>query len=156
MVLLWNPDFFHQFCPLVLDKKFCEGGFWTLGDAEQNMLRGALVRKVNATCPDCPAGIDLSQANYSVGVFARSMLASCEQVGQTIFNITDLSPARPAHTMTCGVLRWSITMPAWAACPLPSNAPGLTAGRWTGQTSPRSWTRPAREQSGMWKISAAC
>lgn len=94
MVLLWNSDFFHQFCPLVLDQSFCEGGFWTLGDVERNMLRGALVKKVNATCPDCPAGIDLKQANYSVGVFAQSMLASCEQVGQTIWNITDLSPGQ--------------------------------------------------------------
>jgi hypothetical protein len=94
IVLLWNPDFFHQFCPLVLDKKFCDDGFWTLGDVEQNMLRGALVRKVNASCPDCPTGIDLSQANFSVRVFAQSMLASCEQVGQTIFNITDFSPGQ--------------------------------------------------------------
>jgi hypothetical protein len=69
-VLLWNDNFFRQFCPLVLDKKYCEGGFWQLAETEQNMLRGALVRKVNATCPGCPAGIDLSQADYSVRVFA--------------------------------------------------------------------------------------
>jgi hypothetical protein len=94
IVLLWNPNFFNQFCPLVLDKKFCGDGFWKLDDAEQNMLRGALVRKVNASCPDCPAGIDLSQANFSVRVFAQSMLASCEQVGQTIYNITDFSPGQ--------------------------------------------------------------
>jgi hypothetical protein len=78
----------------VLNKKYCEDGFWTLGDAEQNMLRGALVRKVNASCPGCPAGIDLSQAHFSVSVFAQSMLANCEQVGQTIFNITDLEPGQ--------------------------------------------------------------
>ena len=90
-VLLWNPDFFGQFCPFVLDKKYCEKGFGNLGEFEQNLLRGALVRKVNASCPDCPAGIDLSRADYSVRVFAEGMLANCEQVGRIITNITDLN-----------------------------------------------------------------
>jgi hypothetical protein len=52
------------------------------------MLRGALVQKVNAACPECPMGIDLSQANFSISIFARSLLANCEQVGQIIFNAT--------------------------------------------------------------------
>jgi hypothetical protein len=90
-VLLWNPNFFGQFCPFVLDKKYCEKGFGNLGEFEQNLLRGALVRKVNASCPDCPAGIDLSRADYSVHVFAEGMLANCEQVGRIITNITDLN-----------------------------------------------------------------
>ena len=30
-VLLWNPDFFHQFCPLVLGQPFCDLGFGNLG-----------------------------------------------------------------------------------------------------------------------------
>lgn len=89
-VLLWNNDFFRQFCPLVLNQKYCEGDFWQLGTTEQEMLRGALVRKVNASCPDCPVGIDLSQADYSVRVFAEGMLANCEQVAQSIYNITGL------------------------------------------------------------------
>jgi hypothetical protein len=93
-VLLWNPDFFGQFCPFVLDKKFCEMGFGNLGEFEQDLLRGALVRKVNASCPDCPAGIDLSRADYSVHVFAEGMLANCEQVGRIITNITDLNPGQ--------------------------------------------------------------
>lgn len=91
-MLLWNPAFYHQFCPLILDKKYCETGFANLGDFEQNMLRGALVQKVNAACPDCPSGIDISQANYSVSVFARGLLANCEQVGQIIQDATGLQP----------------------------------------------------------------
>lgn len=93
-ILLWNPDFFHQFCPFVLDTSYCELGFGNLGETEQEMLRGALVRKVNASCPGCPAGIDLSQANYSVRVFAEGMLANCEQVSRIITNITGFSPGQ--------------------------------------------------------------
>lgn len=93
-MLLWNPAFYHQFCPLVLDKKYCQTGFAQIGDFEQNLLRGALVQKVNAACPDCPTGIDISQANYSVNVFARGLLANCEQVGQVITDATGLVPGQ--------------------------------------------------------------
>ncbi len=87
-VLLWNPSFFSQFCPLVLETTRCQKGFGNLDIAEQEMLRGALVQKVNAACPDCPEGIDLRQANFSISIFARSLLANCEQVGQIIYNQT--------------------------------------------------------------------
>ena len=93
-VLLWNDNFFRQFCPLVLDKKYCSNTFPQLGEFEQNLLRGALVRKVNASCPECPAGIDLTQADYSVRVFAEGMLANCMQVSRTIYNVTGLSPGQ--------------------------------------------------------------
>lgn len=87
-VLLWNPSFFTQFCPLVLSEETCQRGFGNLDLADQEMLRGALVQKVNAGCPDCPLGIDLEQANFSISIFARSILANCEQVGQIIYNST--------------------------------------------------------------------
>ncbi len=87
-VLLWNPSFFSQFCPLVLDTTVCQRGFGNLDLSEQEMLRGALVQKVNAACPECPLGIDLTQANFSISIFARSILANCEQVGQIIYNAT--------------------------------------------------------------------
>lgn len=91
-VLLWNPDFFGQFCPLVLDQSICDLGFGNLNEEEQAMMRGALVQKVNATCPDCTVGIDMTQANFSVKIFANTLLANCEQVGRLITNITRQSP----------------------------------------------------------------
>ena len=87
-VLLWNPSFFTQFCPLVLSEETCQRGFGNLDEAQQAMLRGALVQKVSAACPDCPEGIDITQANFSISVFARSMLANCEQVEQIVYNST--------------------------------------------------------------------
>lgn len=91
-VLLWNPDFFGQFCPLVLNQAYCDLGWGNLEAPEQAMLRGALVNKVNASCADCPTGIDISQANYSVRVFAEGLLANCEQTGRILRNLTGMDP----------------------------------------------------------------
>jgi hypothetical protein len=87
-VLLWNPSFFSQFCPLVFDTKICQRGYGNLDIQEQEILRGLLTQNVNASCPECPNGIDLTKANYSIGVFARGLLANCEQVNQIIYNTT--------------------------------------------------------------------
>ena len=93
-VLLWNPDFFHKFCPLVLSKPYCDLGFGNLLAPEQNLLRGALVNQVNASCSDCATGIDITQASYSVKVFAQGLLANCEQVGRAMRNITGVDPGQ--------------------------------------------------------------
>jgi hypothetical protein len=91
-VLLWNPSFFSQFCPLILDAGVCQLGYAQLEDEDQSILRGALITDVNAECADCPAGIDLSHADFSVNLFAQSLKANCEQVGQIISNTTDQIP----------------------------------------------------------------
>jgi len=96
-VLLWNPSFFHQFCPLVLGQERCDLGFGNISKDEQAMLRGALVTKVNSTCPDCPVGIDLSQANFSVRIFAEGLKANCEQVGMIIHNNTMKKPGQVSN-----------------------------------------------------------
>ena len=105
-VLLWNPSFFSQFCPLILDTTVCQKGFGNLDIAEQEMLRGALVQKVNAACPECPEGIDLRQVNFSISVFARSLLANCEQVSQILFNQT----RKPAGEVSLYEDLWRFTL----------------------------------------------
>ena len=112
-VLLWNPSFFTQFCPLVLDTTRCQKGFGNLDIAEQEMLRGALVQKVNAACPECPLGIDLRQANFSISIFARSVLANCEQVGQILYNETRL----PAGYVSSYEDLWRFTLINYNAGP---------------------------------------
>jgi hypothetical protein len=86
---LWNPPFFYQFCPLVMDSKECSKGYLNLTEELQVYVRQALVSAVNATCENCPLGIDLERANFSIGVFAHTLLANCEQAGQLMENITN-------------------------------------------------------------------
>ena len=86
--LLWNPPFFRQFCPLVMDSAECGKGYLHLSEEQQQYLRLALFDAVNATCETCPFRIDLERANFSIGIFAHALLANCEQAGQLVENVT--------------------------------------------------------------------
>ncbi len=90
--LLWNPSFFEQFCPLILNSDRCSQGYLGITSEEQLALRLGLVDIVNASCPDCPLGIDLVRADYSVYVFGQTLLASCEQTGRIITTVTGRVP----------------------------------------------------------------
>ncbi|HET7144653.1 MAG TPA: hypothetical protein VFI68_11590 [Anaerolineales bacterium] len=86
--LFWNHSFYNQFCPLILDDGACGAGYMHLDDEQQALLRRALVGSVNASCENCPLGLDLTQADFSIGVFAHTMIANCEQAGQVVHNYT--------------------------------------------------------------------
>jgi hypothetical protein len=90
--LFWNPSFYSQFCVLVMPGETCGKGYMHLSPEEREVLQQALVASVNATCVDCPLGIDLARADFSIGVFAHSMIGSCKQAGQVITNYTGRSP----------------------------------------------------------------
>lgn len=94
--LLWNPSFYAGYCPLVLSSDTCADGYLHLKPDQQALLRQALVGSVNATCDNCALGIDLSRANFSVGVFARTLMASCEQTAQVVYNLVKQSPGAVA------------------------------------------------------------
>lgn len=97
VLLLWNRSFFDQFCPLVLDGSTCARGYIYLDKDQQATLRGALAMQANTECPECPAGIDLTQANFSIDLFAQTLLANCDQVGQIVFNASDQAPGAVAQ-----------------------------------------------------------
>ena len=51
-----------------------------------------MVASANASCEDCPLGLDLTQADFSVTVFAHTMLANCQQTGQVVRNFSGNAP----------------------------------------------------------------
>ncbi len=121
-LLLWNPDFFKEFCPLVLEKRICDqrtyGGMTDPEVAEfyevyLPLLRAGLVNKMNSACEDCPVGIDLTQARFSIRVFAESMLANCNQVSQMIFNTTERMPGQVSSFVDL----WKFTIVNYTAGP---------------------------------------
>ena len=85
---MWNPPFFYQFCPLVMDSGDCKKGYLGLDDKQQEYMRLALINAVNADCENCPLGIDTDRANFSISVFAQTLLANCGQAGQLVKNFT--------------------------------------------------------------------
>lgn len=89
-ILLWNSEFYYQFCPLVLAEETCQAGYLHLTKDQKALLRGALASQAGADCSDCPEGIDLAKAEFSVSLFAHSLVANCEQVNQTIYTATRL------------------------------------------------------------------
>jgi hypothetical protein len=91
--LLWNPSFFEQFCPLMLEDSTCRKGYAFLQPDDQETLRGALVHSVDAVCADCPLGIDLRQADFSVGVFAQTLLANCDQAARVVSEVSGVLPS---------------------------------------------------------------
>jgi hypothetical protein len=93
---LWNPTFFNQFCPLVMDSNECKKGYLGLDDDQKKYLRLALITAVNADCDACPLGIDLERAKFSITVFAHTMLANCGQAGQLVRNFTGGAPGKSA------------------------------------------------------------
>ena len=84
--LMWNPPFFKQFCPLVMGSDRCSKGYLYMGEENRAYLRLSLIDAVNATCENCPLGIDLERANFSIGVFAHALMANCEQASQVVWN----------------------------------------------------------------------
>lgn len=111
--LLWNSDFFSQFCPLVYKSSICQKGYGNLTEDQQAVLRGAILQKIDATCADCAIGVDLSKANFSISVFARALLANAEQVGQIIFNLT----GSQAGQVSSYVDLWKFTLANYNAGP---------------------------------------
>jgi hypothetical protein len=87
-LLLWNPSFFNQFCPLVLTEDECSVGYLKLSAENQAILRGALATTADADCETCEFGIDLTATNTSINLVAHTMLANCEQVAQIVYNAT--------------------------------------------------------------------
>ena len=94
--LLWNVSFYKEFCPLVLYQSTCDLGYIRLNDQHQKLLQDALVQKVNLSCTNCPAGLDLSKLDFSIQVFGQSLLASCSQTARIIYNVTGQAAGKVA------------------------------------------------------------
>ena len=90
--LLWNTEFYSQFCPLVLHEETCAKGYAFLGDENQALLRGALASQSGALCPTCPLGVDLAHASTTINLFAETLVANCSQVAFITSDITGLMP----------------------------------------------------------------
>lgn len=112
-ILLWNSDFYTQFCPLVLSASACNRGYLHLLDSEKAILRGALALQAKTDCPSCPAGVDLSNTSFSVALFANMLQANCSQISQTIYTATK----RPAGEVASYEDLWRFTIANYHAGP---------------------------------------
>lgn len=96
-VLLWNPDFFNQFCPLILSDETCQTGYAQMEEEYQILLRGALLANIDASCPNCSIGIDLDNVFKSISLFGETLVGNCRQTGQIITSATGSIPGEVVH-----------------------------------------------------------
>src|SRR3990172_3031567 len=112
-ILQWDPSFYNQLCPLILAQDTCKRGYLNLKPEEQAMLRGALAAQARADCPACQQGIDLTNVDFSVSLFANTLLANCEQVAQIVYNAT----GKIAGTVSNYQDLWRLTIANYHAGP---------------------------------------
>jgi hypothetical protein len=96
VIMIWNPEFFNKFCPLVFSQDTCDQGYLGLTAREQALLRGALALQASADCKDCPTGVDLGNTRLTVSLFANTLIANCSQVARTIYTATNQMAGRLA------------------------------------------------------------
>jgi hypothetical protein len=91
-LLMWNPDIFQQICPRILHRDTCQQGYSGISALERDLVRGGVMQRVNADCPNCFLGIDMIIADQSVEYFAWALKANCQQTGNLITQLRGGSP----------------------------------------------------------------
>lgn len=84
VALRYDNDLFKRVCDgLLFD---CNIPYASLPSWLQATVRGGLMRTVNAECPNCSSGIDLSTATQSIPIIGQVLRSNCQQT-QYISNL---------------------------------------------------------------------
>lgn len=90
--LMWNPSLYGPICAQNLSSDTCSSPYAQLKPETQTILQQALVDSVDATCQDCDLGLDLTNAESSIPIFAEVLVGNCTQAGLIVKNATGRTP----------------------------------------------------------------
>jgi hypothetical protein len=93
MLLAWQPAYFQTVCAQGFDKQTCAKGYDSLDLKSQQMIRGLVLRSLDATCPTCKGSVDSAKGEQAVAVLAEAIGASCQQSNRTFWLATGKQPA---------------------------------------------------------------
>jgi hypothetical protein len=101
VLLRRDPTYYQRVCASVqLD---CTRPYNSLAPSQQQLIRGAVISSMDATCPTCQYGLDLDKAKQSVDLIARLLQASCQQVDAIRKQAVEPDPDADAATATAVV-----------------------------------------------------
>jgi len=87
--LRWDPDLGTMVCQDLVYN--CNRDYISLSPETQLILQGGLIRMMNAECPNCPYGIDISIAERSIDPLARILRSQCRQTAYILSKQTATS-----------------------------------------------------------------
>ncbi len=92
-LFLSYPDYYKLVCRDVLSADTCNSKYAELSDHNKALIRGYFLRTViDASCPDCAEQYSPKKAQATIDIFAKLVVANCEQVGRVISDITEQKP----------------------------------------------------------------
>ncbi|PKO16669.1 MAG: hypothetical protein CVU39_07545 [Chloroflexi bacterium HGW-Chloroflexi-10] len=93
LVLTWRFALYQDVCRQVFDAATCTRSYIFQDEQTQRLLRGQVLKNIDATCPTCVHGIDQQKAEAAVSLLAETIQASCAQSARLISGITGHAPA---------------------------------------------------------------
>ena len=79
-LLRWNQSYYQTLCEANIPLDRCKLAYVQQPDYVQSMLRGLVIKQVNADCSNCRESVDLSIAENSIPVFANTLIAHANLV----------------------------------------------------------------------------
>ena len=101
VLLRQDPSLYQDVCSTVLSD--CTLPYVSLDPTQQALIRGAVVKSVDATCPTCENGLDLGVAKDSISLISRLLKANCQKVDDILNVPYKPDPDADAATATAAV-----------------------------------------------------
>jgi hypothetical protein len=92
MVLTWRPEIYQGICRQVFGNDGCDTGYRFIDPSSQSLLRGSVLKEIDATCPNCAGGVDIKRGVLAVRVLGDALNASCSQTAWVVSLATGESP----------------------------------------------------------------
>jgi hypothetical protein len=93
LVLTWRPEYYQGICYQAFGNDRCNLGYRFNDSSTQRLLRGLVLKEIDATCQNCPGGVNIQKGQQAVRVLAKTLNASCSQTAKVVSLTTGKTPS---------------------------------------------------------------